>query len=104
MRKRKFPDRSEDITETLHTMAAKVIRSNVAKGDVYTRLQDSHLVVFAGLDAARARQRCVQITKEISEMLEGQGVDTSGIVGEVGRGRGQGASRARGTQRRRGTA
>ena len=78
--KSKFPDRSEDITETLHTMAAKVIRSNVAKGDVYPRLQDSHLVVFAGLDAARARQRCVQITKEISELLEGQGVDTSGIV------------------------
>ena len=81
--KSKFPDRAEEITETLHSVAAKVIRSQLAKEDLYTRLQDSHLIIFAGLDAGKAQQRCVQITNEISELLEGQGVDTAGIVAKA---------------------
>ena len=78
--KSKFPDRSEEITETLHSVAAKVIGRHLANEDIYSRLKDSHLIIFTGLDSAEAQQRCVGIIKEISEILEGQGVDTAGIV------------------------
>ena len=86
--KNKFPDRPEDIIATMHDVAASVTQSYLAKEDIYTRLKDAHLIVFGRLDPAAAQQRCVQITKEIADTLEAQGVNTAGlapksVVGEI---------------------
>ena len=86
--KSKYPERWEEISEPLHALAASVIGMNLAQEDIYTRLQDSHLIVFAELSQAEAKDRCVKITREISELLVEQGVDSSvvaakSVVGEV---------------------
>ena len=86
--KSKYPDRWEEIAEPLHALAASVIGMNLAQEDVYTRLDDSHIIVFSDLTEAEAKERCVRITKEISDLLTEQGVDSSivaakSVVGEV---------------------
>ena len=86
--KSKYPERWDEIAEPLHALAASVIGMNLAQEDVYTRLQDSHVIVFSDLSQDEAKERCVRITKEISELLVEQGVDSSivaakSVVGEV---------------------
>ena len=86
--KSKYPERWAEISEPLHALAASVIGMNLAQEDIYARLQDSHVIVFADLSPAEAKEKCVRITKEISELLVGQGVDASviaakSVVGEV---------------------
>jgi len=67
--KSKYPERWAEMSEPLHALAASVIGMNLAQEDLYTRLQDSHLIIFADLSPAEAKERCVRITKEISELL-----------------------------------
>jgi len=86
--KSKYPERWAEMSEPLHALAASVIGMNLAQVDLYTRLQDSHLIIFADLSPAEAKERCVRITKEISELLVEQGLDASvvaakSVVGEV---------------------
>ena len=86
--KEKYPKRWADILEPLHTLAATVIATHLNENDVYTRLEDSHVVVFAGMNQADAKQRCMKIRMEISTLLDEQGVDSSlvaakTVVGEV---------------------
>ena len=86
--KSKYPERWEEIAEPLHALAASVIGMNLAQEDVYTRLEDSHIIVFSDLTEPEAKERCVRITKEISDLLVEQGVDSSivaakSVVGQV---------------------
>ena len=86
--KEKYPDRWADILEPLHSLAATVIATHLNENDVYTRLEESHVVLFAGMNQADAKQRCMKIRMEISTLLDEQGVDSSlvaakTVVGEV---------------------
>lgn len=86
--KEKYPERWAEILEPLHTLAATVIATHLTENDVYTRLEDSHVVVFTGMNQAEAKQRCMKIRMKISSLLDEQGVDSSvvaakTVVGEV---------------------
>ncbi len=86
--KEKYPEQWEDIVKPLHALAAAVIGMHLAQEDVYTRLQEAHVIIFSDLSQAEAKERCVRISKEISELLAEQGIDSSivtakTVIGEV---------------------
>lgn len=86
--KKKYPKQWEQMSDPLHALASSVIGRSIDAEDVYTRLGDSHVIVFAKLAQEDAKKRCVAMTAEISELLGEQGVDSSmiaakSVVGEV---------------------
>ncbi|MDA0261586.1 MAG: hypothetical protein O3A21_05235 [Proteobacteria bacterium] len=86
--KEKYPEQWEDVVGSLHALAAAVISMHLAREDIYTRLQEAHVIIFADLAQAEAKERCVRISNEISELLAEEGVDPSivaakTVVGEV---------------------
>ena len=86
--KDKYPERWAEILEPLHTLAATVIATHLTESDVYTGLEDSHVVVFARMNRAEAKQRCMKISMKISALLDERGVDSSvvtakTVVGEI---------------------